>query len=75
MKILENFRTNFSKFPTKCVFRPNAQKSKAWFVKFFGKICKNNAFVAIFLRNFLKIFENVLKISNKWCFSSKRAKH
>ena len=45
-----------SNFPTISVFRPNARKISAWFVKFFGKICLNNAFLAIFLRNFFEKF-------------------
>ena len=36
---LRNFHQKISKFsqnfPTICVFRPNAQKINAWFVKFF----------------------------------------
>ena len=59
---LLNFHQKFStfsrKFPTICVFRPNARKINAWFVKFIWKICKNNAFLAIFLRKFLQIFDN-----------------
>ena len=49
---------NFQNFPTMFVsFRSNARKINTWFVNFW-KICKNNAFFAIFLRKILKIFEN-----------------
>ena len=41
---LLNFYQKFSKFSqnfqNNCVFRPNARKINAWFVKFFGKYAK-----------------------------------
>ena len=73
-KIFANFRKFSQKFPANSVFRLNAQKLKTEFGKFFEKYSKNKAFLAIFLRNFFKTSENFLKISNKFCLSSKRAK-
>ena len=37
---LKKIAKKFSKFPTNCVFRPNARKINAWFVKFFEKYAK-----------------------------------
>ena len=53
MKFYQNFSKISQIFPTICVFPPKARKINAWFVKFF-----ENYVIAIFLRNFLKIFEN-----------------
>ena len=56
-----NFHQKFSQnFPTICIFRPNAQKINALFVKFFKKYAKI-MHVRYFLKNFFKIFENFLK--------------
>ena len=56
---LRNFLKIFSKFPSNCIFRPNAQKGNAWFVNFLEKYAK----IFIF-HNFLNKFcENFLKIS------------
>ena len=44
-------------FPKIRVFQPNERKINAWFVNFCWKICLKNSFLAIFLRNFFKIFE------------------
>ena len=38
-KFLRKFSKIFSKFPINWLFRPNAQKINAWFVKCFRKIC------------------------------------
>ena len=51
--------------PKNYVFRPNAHKTNAWFVKFLEKYEKIMHF-----RNFLKkYFENFLSIQNKLSFS------
>ena len=39
------------------------------------KTMLNNGFIAIFLRDFLKIFENVPKFPINLCFASRRAKN
>ena len=59
-KCLKYFR-NFLKNPTFCVFRSNAQKFNAWFLKNFAKYAKNNKFLLIFW----KISKKFSKISQK----------
>ena len=71
---LLNFYQKFSKISenlTNCVFRPNARKSKAWFVIVFGKYAKNARFAILWKR----FFQNFLKIFNDLLCSSKRAKN
>ena len=63
LNFLLNFYQKFSKFsqyfPTIFVFRPNARKSNAWFVKFFWKYAQ-----VMHFKQFLKqIFWNFSKIS------------
>ena len=63
---LLNFYQKFSKFSenfsTVCVFRPNAQKINAWFVKYFEKYAKIMHF-----SNFLKkTFQNFRKFSQNF---------
>ena len=54
----------FSHFPKIFVFRPNARKSNAWFVRFFEKYAKITD-VRNFLNNLiLKTFANLSKIPN-----------
>ena len=58
---LLNFHQKFSNFSqnfkTICIFRPNARKINAWFVKFLEKYAKIKHF-RNFLKKFLKIFED-----------------
>ena len=73
-----NFLTNFyqkiskfsQNFPTICIFRPNARKINAVFLKFCWEYAKIMIF-AIFSRNFWKFTQ---KFPKQLCFSSKRAK-
>ena len=57
-----NFHQNFSKFsqifPKQLCFSCKRAKIKRMVLKFFCKIGENTTFFAIFLRNFLQIFEN-----------------
>ena len=76
INFLQHFHQIFSKFSqnfqTICVFRANARKINAWFVKYSEQGAKNG--FQQFLRIFYKTFGNFLKISNKLCFLSKCAK-
>ena len=49
----------FSKFPIICVFRPNAQKTNAGFVRFFQKYAK----ICIFSNFRKQLFENFTILS------------
>ena len=59
-KNFKYFRKFSQRFPANSVFRPNAQKLNAGFVKFFEKYAKKSIFCNIhrkFFENFLKILE------------------
>ena len=60
----ENLRKVSQNFPTHSVFRPNARKTNAWFIKFFENMLKE----CVFSNYPKKIFETFLKISHNLHF-------
>ena len=63
---IEFYSKIFSKFPTSCVFHPNALKSNGWFVIFLTNM-KKCCFCNLLTKS-LKVFENSLRISQQFAF-------
>ena len=61
LSFIQKFQKFLKIFPNLCVFRPNARKLNAWFLKIFEKYAKLIIFFVIFRRLFCKFAKVVLR--------------